>query len=117
MSPRSERETFVTVSTTPSKTPPTRRLSPISTPASVMRFPFRLPEIARSSVQPSSAARTYVRCGVIAQHLESLGIVLPPVFPPAGNYLGCVIDDGLVYVGGHGPVAGAEAVRGRVGGD
>ena len=59
----------------------------------------------------------YVRCDVIAQHLESLGIVLPPVFPPAGNYLGCVIDDGLVYVGGHGPVAGAEVVRGKVGGD
>ena len=68
-------------------------------------------------MQPSSAARTYVRCGVIAQHLESLGIVLPPVFPPAGNYLGCVIDDGLVYVGGHGPVAGTEVVRGKVGGD
>ena len=42
--------------------------------------------------------------------------MLPQVFPPAGNYLGCVIDDGLVYVGGHGPVAGTEVVRGKVGG-
>ena len=39
------------------------------------------------------------------------------MFPPAGNYVGCVIDDGLAYVGGHGPVAGAEVVRGKVGGD
>jgi enamine deaminase RidA (YjgF/YER057c/UK114 family) len=43
--------------------------------------------------------------------------VLPEVFPPAGNYVGCVIDDGLVYVGGHGPIAGADIVRGKVGGD
>jgi enamine deaminase RidA (YjgF/YER057c/UK114 family) len=51
----------------------------------------------------------------IAQRLEELGIELPPVFPPAGNYLGCVVDNGLVYVGGHGPVAGADVVRGKVG--
>ena len=47
----------------------------------------------------------------------ALGIVLPPVFPPAANYLGCVIDNGVVHVGGHGPIAGAEVVRGKVGGD
>ena len=67
-------------------------------------------------VSPTHAA-VNVRCGVIAQRLESLGIVLPEVFPPAANYLGCVIDDGIVYVGGHGPVAGTEVVRGKVGGD
>jgi enamine deaminase RidA (YjgF/YER057c/UK114 family) len=39
------------------------------------------------------------------------------VFPPAGNYLGCVIDNGIVHVGGHGPIAGTEVVRGKVGGD
>jgi enamine deaminase RidA (YjgF/YER057c/UK114 family) len=54
---------------------------------------------------------------VIAQRLVALGIVLPPVFPPAANYLGCVIDNGVVHVGGHGPVAGPEVVRGKVGGD
>ncbi|MDQ1462532.1 MAG: hypothetical protein QOI08_4016 [Actinomycetota bacterium] len=54
---------------------------------------------------------------MITERLEALGIVLPPVFPPAGNYLGCVVDGGLVYVGGHGPVAGAETVLGKVGGD
>ncbi|MCU1465904.1 MAG: Translation initiation inhibitor [Actinomycetia bacterium] len=54
---------------------------------------------------------------MITERLEALGIVLPPVFPPAGNYVGCVVDGGLVYVGGHGPVAGAETVLGKVGGD
>ncbi|HXZ61500.1 MAG TPA: RidA family protein, partial [Acidimicrobiales bacterium] len=43
------------------------------------------------------------------------GIVLPPVFPPAGNYLACVVCDDLVHVGGHGPIAGSEIVRGKVG--
>jgi len=55
--------------------------------------------------------------GMISQRFEHLGIVLPEVFPPAGNYVGCVIDGDLVYVGGHGPVAGADVVRGKVGGD
>jgi enamine deaminase RidA (YjgF/YER057c/UK114 family) len=53
----------------------------------------------------------------IAERLEQLGIELPPVFPPAGNYLGCVVDGGLVYVGGHGPIAGTDVVRGKVGAD
>jgi enamine deaminase RidA (YjgF/YER057c/UK114 family) len=54
---------------------------------------------------------------VIEQRLADLGIVLPPVFPPAGNYTGCVVDGDLVYVSGHGPVNGDEIVRGKVGGD
>jgi enamine deaminase RidA (YjgF/YER057c/UK114 family) len=53
----------------------------------------------------------------VSERLKSLGIELPPAFPPAGNYLSCVIDDGLVYVGGHGPVAGDVIVRGKVGRD
>src|ERR1700751_1407944 len=53
----------------------------------------------------------------IADRLKSLGIELPPPFPPAGNYLSCVIDGGLVYVGGHGPVAGEQMIRGKVGSD
>ena len=53
----------------------------------------------------------------IAARLEELGIELPPVFPPAGNYLGCVVDGSLVYVGGHGPIAGIDVVRGKVGAD
>lgn len=54
---------------------------------------------------------------MIAERLASLGITLPPVFPPAGNYVGCVIDNGIVYAGGHGPIAGQEIIRGKVGGD
>jgi enamine deaminase RidA (YjgF/YER057c/UK114 family) len=54
---------------------------------------------------------------VIAQRLLELGIVLPPVFPPAGNYLGCVVQDDMVYVGGHGPIDGESIIRGKVGGD
>jgi enamine deaminase RidA (YjgF/YER057c/UK114 family) len=53
----------------------------------------------------------------IADRLQSLDIELPPVSPPAGNYLPCLIDQGLVYVGGHGPVAGKQVIRGKVGGD
>jgi len=49
--------------------------------------------------------------------LVELGIELPPVFPPAGSYVGCVVVDGMVHVGGHGPVAGDEVVRGKVGAD
>jgi enamine deaminase RidA (YjgF/YER057c/UK114 family) len=53
----------------------------------------------------------------IAERLKELAIELPPVFPPAGNYLGCVVDGDLVYVGGHGPVAGTDVIRGKVGSD
>ncbi len=35
--------------------------------------------------------------------------------PPVGNYLGCVVVDRLVYVGGHGPISGRTTVRGKVG--
>ena len=54
---------------------------------------------------------------MIAERMRDLGIELPRVFPPAGNYLGCVIDGDLVYVGGHGPVAGETMIRGKVGSD
>jgi enamine deaminase RidA (YjgF/YER057c/UK114 family) len=54
---------------------------------------------------------------MIDQRLQELGIELPPVFPPAGNYLGCVVDGGLVYAGGHGPIHGETIIRGKVGRD
>ena len=54
---------------------------------------------------------------MIAARLAELGLELPPVSPPAGNYLGCVVVDGLVHVGGHGPVGGPERFAGKVGGD
>lgn len=37
--------------------------------------------------------------------------------PPAGSYLGCVVDGDLLYVGGHGPVDGPLMVTGKVGRD
>ncbi len=43
--------------------------------------------------------------------------MLPRAFPPAGNYLASVVDDQLVYVGGHGPIDGDHIIRGKVGGD
>jgi enamine deaminase RidA (YjgF/YER057c/UK114 family) len=52
---------------------------------------------------------------VIRERLAELGIVLPPVFPPAGNYLGCVVVDDFVHVGGHGPIDGQKSIRGKVG--
>ena len=53
----------------------------------------------------------------IADRMAELGIVLPPVMPPAGNYVGCFVDGDVVYVGGHGPVNGDVIVRGKVGSD
>ncbi len=55
--------------------------------------------------------------GRIDGRLAELGIELPPVFPPAGNYLGAVVEGGLAYVGGHGPIAGDRTVIGKVGAD
>lgn len=54
---------------------------------------------------------------MIEERLAELGITLPPVFAPAGNYLGCVIDDGVVYTSGHGPISGEHVIRGKVGRD
>ena len=54
---------------------------------------------------------------MIAERLVELEIVLPPVSPPVGNYLGCVVQDDLVHVGGHGPINGEKTIRGKVGGN
>jgi enamine deaminase RidA (YjgF/YER057c/UK114 family) len=52
---------------------------------------------------------------MITARLAQLGLVLPPVFTPAANYLSCVVDDGVIYVGGHGPFDGTTMTRGKVG--
>lgn len=49
--------------------------------------------------------------------MDELGIVLPELFPPAGNYLGCARSGDLLYVGGHGPIDGTRVVTGKVGRD
>lgn len=53
----------------------------------------------------------------IAQRLVELGIQLPVVFPPAGNYAGCARSGDVLYVGGHGPVNGDTVITGKVGAD
>jgi enamine deaminase RidA (YjgF/YER057c/UK114 family) len=52
---------------------------------------------------------------MVTERLSELGIVLPPVFAPAGSYLGCVVDRDLVYVSGHGPMDGDRVIQGKVG--
>ena len=54
---------------------------------------------------------------MIAERLSRLGIELPAVSAPVGNYLGCVVVDDLVHVGGHGPIGGPERFVGKVGTD
>jgi len=53
----------------------------------------------------------------VEQRMKDLGIELPPVFAPVGNYLGCKRTGDLLYVGGHGPVTDGGVIRGKVGGD
>lgn len=53
----------------------------------------------------------------VADRLTQLGLTLPTVFPPAGNYVGCVIVGDIVHVGGHGPIDGDTVIRGKVGAD
>jgi enamine deaminase RidA (YjgF/YER057c/UK114 family) len=53
--------------------------------------------------------------GRIDDRLAALGIELPSPFPPAGSYVACVLERGLLHVGGHGPVAGPEVITGKVG--
>jgi enamine deaminase RidA (YjgF/YER057c/UK114 family) len=51
----------------------------------------------------------------IDDRIAALGIELPPVFAPVGNYLGCKRVGNLLYVGGHGPVTPQGIIRGKVG--
>jgi enamine deaminase RidA (YjgF/YER057c/UK114 family) len=55
--------------------------------------------------------------GAIDARLEELGITLPALFPPVGNYLSCVQSGDLLYVGGHGPTDGNTTIIGEVGTD
>jgi enamine deaminase RidA (YjgF/YER057c/UK114 family) len=55
--------------------------------------------------------------GRIEARLAELGITLPPVAPPAGNYVGCKRVGSLLHVGGHGPVGPDGIARGKVGRD
>jgi len=47
--------------------------------------------------------------------VTELGLELPPVSKPVGNYLGCERVGDILYVGGHGPVTAHGVTRGKVG--
>jgi enamine deaminase RidA (YjgF/YER057c/UK114 family) len=49
------------------------------------------------------------------KRLAELGIELPPVFAPVGNYLGCKRSGSLLFVGGPGPTSAAGVICGKVG--
>jgi enamine deaminase RidA (YjgF/YER057c/UK114 family) len=55
--------------------------------------------------------------GRIEDRLAEIGIMLPEPFPPAGNYSACAQTGDLLYVGGHGPIAGTNVMTGKVGTD
>ena len=52
----------------------------------------------------------------IETRLEELGLEIPEVFKPVGNYLGCKRVGSLLFVGGHGPVTKNGVIVGKVGG-
>ena len=54
---------------------------------------------------------------LIDARLAELGITLPEVFAPAGNYVPTCLTGDLLYVGGHGPVDGTTMIVGKVGTD
>ena len=54
----------------------------------------------------------------IEEKIKSLGLVLPPPPPAAGNYVGAVTYGKLVYLSGHGPVdLEGNYRKGKVGSD
>lgn len=56
--------------------------------------------------------------GTVDQRLAELGLELPPVNPPQGNYLPFMRTGNLVFVAGQGPRRAGELVwRGTVGAD
>ena len=55
--------------------------------------------------------------GRIDERLTELGIVLPEPFPPVGTYTSSSRSGDLLFVGGHGPIDGANTVIGKVGTD
>ena len=61
------------------------------------------------------AGRRVRGVGRIDDRLAALGLELPPLLPPAGSYVACVLEGGLLHVGGPGPVAGSEVITGKVG--
>lgn len=49
------------------------------------------------------------------QRLAAAGILLPEAYPPAGLYVGAVVVDNMLHVGGHGPITSDGSWAGKVG--
>jgi enamine deaminase RidA (YjgF/YER057c/UK114 family) len=49
------------------------------------------------------------------QRLAAAGILLPEGYPPAGLYVGAVLVDNMLHVGGHGPITSDGRWAGKVG--
>ena len=62
----------------------------------VVRRGARSPGGHRRQGTPSGLHHFKLRSMAIADRLVALGIELPPPSPPAGNYVPCVIDAGLL---------------------
>ena len=55
--------------------------------------------------------------GRIDDRLAALGIELPEPFAPVANYASSTRTGDLLFVGGHGPIAGTNIIVGKVGTD
>jgi enamine deaminase RidA (YjgF/YER057c/UK114 family) len=54
----------------------------------------------------------------IAQRIADLGLTLPPVSPPAANYIGASSIGNVLFVSGHGPdLGGGKYIHGKIGRD
>jgi enamine deaminase RidA (YjgF/YER057c/UK114 family) len=53
----------------------------------------------------------------IEEKLAQMGLSLPPLGPPAGNYVGAVQTGNLLFVSGHGPRQQGAYITGKVGRD
>jgi enamine deaminase RidA (YjgF/YER057c/UK114 family) len=54
--------------------------------------------------------------GRIADRLKTLGVTLPPPFPPGGSYVGAIVTGKLAFVAGQGPIVdGKPAFVGKLG--
>lgn len=56
--------------------------------------------------------------GRVDERLQALGLTLPAVMEPPGNFDLVTVDGGIAYVAGHAPIDGSTVlVQGAVGGD
>ena len=68
--------------------------------------------------EPTMSTTTGERIGPPYEQLQALGLVLPPPRPPSATYVPVVLEAGLVYLSGQGPIsASGKVFLGKVGTD